>query len=393
MTSLALLGAGALLAWLSLPLLSLAARSGPEASPASRFRALLLAYLLATSLFALPFIRSALSQRSPASPVEVEVLPTAAQATLRAAVGMAIPPLALVGGIWLLLSFFGLARFAARTAHVALLAREGAEIPAPVRALSEQLARELGIAPPQLVFSLRATLPFVRAAPPTVVVPSMLLEALDEPGLALVLRHELVHLSRLDHLSALLLELLAIPFTFHPTARDLSRRIGLAREMAVDRRVGAVAPRAYAHLLVDVAELHRFGPREAGEVALETSSLERRVEMLTRPDSHRPARFWPLVALTLALGGLAALVPSSSAAQMPEEQGAEHGAKLVLEVNQSLVIATEKLERIAIGDPTIADVKPRSRNQIEITGLSEGRTTMLVWTADGKKTTYLLDVK
>ena len=382
MTTLSLLGAGALLAWLGLPLLWLAARRGPEVAPASRYRALLLALVFATTLFAVPALRSsrfALAAEIAASGV---LTPTGTSESQTLAIARkAAPPLALAGLVWLFLSFVGLARLCARTAYAGWLARGRTEVPPPLLERSELLARELGIPPPRLIVSSRAALPFAVAFPATaVVLPEPMLRALEEEKLTLVLRHELTHLARADHLAAVLVELLKVPFAFHPLAARLCRELGLAREMAVDARLGAVAPRAYAHLLVDVAELHRFGPREAGEVALEPTSLERRIDMLTRPLPHRAARLAPVLLLALGLFGA--------------DESPDRYEELHLAVGAVKVITVVGTQRIAIGDPDVADVMPLGKDgsEIQIKGVAKGMTTVLVWTA-AKRLEYKIVVE
>ena len=390
MSTLALLGVCVALAWLGLPLLHRAARGREDDRPASRFRALVLAYVLGAALFVVPLARSLLEvapSTGNAGPAD-SLIPVTRE-TLRVAVEAATPPLAWVGAAWALVALFGLARLAVATARSARLARAEAQVPPAAGAIAERLARELGIAPPRLVVSGRASLPFVRGLPATVVLPAALLESIDEDALGLVLRHELTHLARLDHLWALALSLLEVPFTFHPSARRLAEEIGLAREMAVDARVGAVAPRAYAHLLVDVVELHRFGPREAGEVALDSSSLERRIEMLAGTRTHRAARFWPTVVLALALGGVAVAAPT------PPQPGASEPQRVVnvpLDGLETLFFDT-RISRVSIGDPEIVDVEVISTQEVSLAGTQRGRTTLLVWTEDGKRHVYLMLVK
>ncbi|HCF57028.1 MAG TPA: hypothetical protein DFS52_03400 [Myxococcales bacterium] len=391
MNTLALLGACAALAWLGLPLLHGAARGREDDRPASRFRALVLAYALGATLFVVPLARALLGSDRPA-PVgaTADSLIPVTEETVRVAVEAATPPLAWLGAAWTLVALIGLARLGLSAMRAARLARAEAPVPAAADAIAERLARELGIAPPRLVVSARASLPFVRGLPATVVLPEALLGSIDEDALELVLRHELTHLARLDHLFALGLSLLEVPFTFHPSARRLSEEIGLAREMAVDVRVGAVAPRAYAHLLVDVVELHRFGPREAGEVALDSRSLERRIEMLASTQSHRAARFWPTLVLSLILGGVALAAPTPP----DDEQEVKEQPVINVALNGFETLMFDlKISRVSIGNPEIVNVGVISTHEVGLEGTKPGRTTLLVWTEDGKRHVHLLVVK
>lgn len=51
------------------------------------------------------------------------------------------------------------------------------------------------------------------------------------------------------------------------------------------------------------------------------------------------------------------------------------------------------LSRVAVGDPTIADVKVLSGTDLEVTGENEGKTTLLVWLANGERKSFLIEVK
>ena len=393
MSALSLAGMGALLAWAGLPLLYLAARRGPEVAAASRFRTLLVALTLGAALFAVPAARSFVTAHLPS---EAAVAPgpswaAAGQVVVQIARATA-EPFAILGAIWMLMVFWAVARLCARTVYTAWLSQGREPVPPAVIEHTELLARELGIAPPRLAVSFRAALPFVQALPTaTVVLPQALVGALGEPERALVLRHELTHLARGDHLTALLIELLKVPFAFHPIAMRLCRELGLAREMAVDARLGAVAPRAYAHLLVDVAELHRFGPREAGEVALDPHSLERRIDMLTRPLPHRAAALAPVLLLALGLFGAGVLLPAARADE--SNRTSDRFEELHVALGAKKTITVTDPAKIAIQDPTIADVRPLNGSDIEISGLTKGRTTMLVWTKADKRFEYQIIVE
>ncbi|MGC4121724.1 MAG: M56 family metallopeptidase [Myxococcales bacterium] len=380
--------ASALLAWLGLPLLWLAARGRPGAAPASRARTLTFALGLATALLFVPFgSAAALLRASRPVPSAVASLPGLTPDAARAA----LAPLAALALAWLALVALGLARLAWTFARDGSLSRGEAPLPEGAADVVDRLARELEVAPPRLVVSRRAALPFVLALPrPTVVLPEVIARALDAPALELVLRHELTHLARGDHWTAVALELFKVPFTLHPFAARLCQEIGLAREMAVDARLGAVAPRAYAHLLVDVAELHRFGPREAGEVALEPHSLERRIQMLTNPTRHRSAPLLPALALAALLAAGAMMLPSLPAFAEGNEPD---GSTIALTVGNQRLLHFSEVARIAIGDPTVADVRPFGKTQVLVWATGRGRTTLLVWTADGQRHTYLLDIK
>jgi beta-lactamase regulating signal transducer with metallopeptidase domain len=297
--------------------------------------------------------------------------------------------LAWVGAAWALAALVGLARLLARTAASWEMALAPAD--ATISATAERLARELGIAPVPVLVSPGAALPYATAIPSArVVLPESLVGALAAGDLELVLRHELTHVARLDHLWSLLLEALKVAFALHPSARRLAAEVGLAREMAVDARIGAVAPRAYAHLLVDVAELHRFGIREAGEVSLEPVSLKKRIDMLTNPQPQRAARLLPTVALSVLFAGVGLLLPVSKVAAV---EVADHGT-LKLKVGGTLVLDhPARLEKIAIADPNVIDIRPLNDRETQVEAKGPGVTTLIIWTLDQTRHTYRVIVE
>jgi pilus assembly protein CpaC len=71
--------------------------------------------------------------------------------------------------------------------------------------------------------------------------------------------------------------------------------------------------------------------------------------------------------------------------------GTEDAISLV--VGQSQVLDFPGIQKVAIGDATVADVKViQGKDQVMITGLSKGVTNMTVWKADGRKSTVSIKV-
>lgn len=85
----------------------------------------------------------------------------------------------------------------------------------------------------------------------------------------------------------------------------------------------------------------------------------------------------------MPLALLAALVLCAAPASPPPD-----GTTLKLKPNAERVIKVPGLARIAIGDPEVADVRPKGSTEISIRGLVEGRTELLVWTASGSRFRY-----
>jgi len=61
---------------------------------------------------------------------------------------------------------------------------------------------------------------------------------------------------------------------------------------------------------------------------------------------------------------------------------------LRLVVGQQSVLAVSNLKKVAIGDPTVADVKVVNRKQILVLGRGQGSTNMTIWKKDGTRSTY-----
>ncbi|WP_426751481.1 type II and III secretion system protein family protein [Myxococcus sp. Y35] len=87
-----------------------------------------------------------------------------------------------------------------------------------------------------------------------------------------------------------------------------------------------------------------------------------------------------------ALGALIALVAGGSAL-------AQDGTNISIGVGSQKVVTIPGLSRVALGDPSIADVKTLGSGQLLITGQAEGRTTLLVWKSSGQRVSYLVSVR
>ena len=87
-----------------------------------------------------------------------------------------------------------------------------------------------------------------------------------------------------------------------------------------------------------------------------------------------------------ALVALLALVAGGSAL-------AQEGSTVSLGVGSQKVLTIPGLSRVALGDPSIAEVKTLGSGQLLITGQSEGKTTLLVWKTSGQRVSYLVAVR
>lgn len=71
----------------------------------------------------------------------------------------------------------------------------------------------------------------------------------------------------------------------------------------------------------------------------------------------------------------------------------DDSSTISLGVGTQKVINVPGIARIAIGDPSIADVKPLGSSQVLIVGQAEGRTTLLIWKSNGSRLSYLISVR
>jgi pilus assembly protein CpaC len=90
-----------------------------------------------------------------------------------------------------------------------------------------------------------------------------------------------------------------------------------------------------------------------------------------------------LVQNVMAVGVL--LVAAAAAAQ--------EGGSIALGVGTQKVITVPNIQRIAVGDPAVADVKNIGSNQVLIIGAGEGKTTLLIWKSSGQRVSYVVSVR
>jgi pilus assembly protein CpaC len=64
------------------------------------------------------------------------------------------------------------------------------------------------------------------------------------------------------------------------------------------------------------------------------------------------------------------------------------GTTLKLKPGAERVLKVPGLARIAVGDPEVADVRPKGSAEVGVRGLAEGRTEVLVWDAKGNRFRY-----
>jgi hypothetical protein len=296
------LGAGALFAWIVLPLLALTIGRRAHSEPASHCRALTLVLLAGAALVAVPMLR-----RVSNAGADVYLPDWLVQAALSGGVGLETPfgeisPLAVVGAAWLAIALTAAVRIGVGlTSLRAVLVRSESARASLVEQL-EEVARSWQLSSPRLVISQDSAIPFTTGVlRPTIVLPRALIDRLTSAEVSLILRHELAHIERADLVYDAALTLSRVVFTLHPIACRLFDELHLTRELAVDARAGARETVAYSRVLIEAASHARFGcPTQHDAVAMYRSDLGQRLAALSDVAPRQRVGFAaPLVATLL----------------------------------------------------------------------------------------------
>jgi Flp pilus assembly secretin CpaC len=176
-------------------------------------------------------------------------------------------------------------------------------------------------------------------------------------------------------------------------AARLHAELVLAREEAVDREVAPMSPLAYSQLLVDAAHF-----RAEQVVAMASGDLARRIARLTDETVLPRARLVAALACFGVVAGAVLAFPRAAAAhpEQPVDLDTFHSQDAQIELDlhqgQQLTLADPGMRRIAVGDPTIADVKSLAGGRLQVTGGTPGATTLLVWDSAGARRSYEVTV-
>ncbi|MEO8180462.1 MAG: M56 family metallopeptidase [Deltaproteobacteria bacterium] len=321
MQVLSTLGAGIVLAWLSLPVLVWLTRRDREAEPASRHRELIRALVSSALLLGIPALRAAFERSIAGRALPVALVSSGLSSSSGPSWGLTLPRvgavvLPCIAAVWLLLVTLRSLGIALRIRRVRGLLSRAVAPPASLRELLSREAHALGLPTPVLLVSDEVSVPFTaRVRRPAIVLSRAHAEAAEAETLRLILRHELVHVARHDVAVDVGVTLLLALFAGHPSARSMAREIRFAREAAVDANVAPSAPRAYASLLVTMAE-HVHGSAQL-EVGMDDTELGARVRrILDGPHVHRRSARMAPVAVAFALlacSGAAVTSPEASA--------------------------------------------------------------------------------
>ena len=77
----------------------------------------------------------------------------------------------------------------------------------------------------------------------------------------------------------------------------------------------------------------------------------------------------------------------------PGARAQSDGGNISIGVGQQKVIQVGNVARVAIGDPEVADVKQVGGGDLLITGINEGRTSLLVWKTNDSRVSYAVVVR
>ncbi len=70
----------------------------------------------------------------------------------------------------------------------------------------------------------------------------------------------------------------------------------------------------------------------------------------------------------------------------------ERETTLALAINERKTMVIKGLTRVALGDSETADIRTLGNDRLEVRGLRPGKTTLLIWTGDGKRVAYVVSV-
>src|SRR4051794_20585622 len=78
---------------------------------------------------------------------------------------------------------------------------------------------------------------------------------------------------------------------------------------------------------------------------------------------------------------------------LPFTARAQEEKSINLGIGTQRVITVHGVSKIAVGDKSVADVRSTGKDQILVTGVGEGRTSLLVWRQSGQRQSYTVNVR
>lgn len=141
----------------------------------------------------------------------------------------------------------------------------------------------------------------------------------------------------------------------------------------------------------------RMDPQHLGALALLEEGRNQAREVYLRGYQIRDQS--PTDAIRLFKQVMAMTPPSDETHQkarlrvMEAELGQMDGVVVIpLHGSKDLVLA-QNIQRVAVGDPDVADVQVLGPRKLGLKGMGEGKTTLLVWLTNGQRESRLLDVR
>ncbi len=215
--------------------------------------------------------------------------------------GWSIPWSALISGFFVMMSVAGLVRLAVIYIRLKAALRRADIVTRPhLLQMSEQIRREIGIKREVLLcsspdISVPFTSGFLRTL---IVIPESRFAEGDDSGLRMILRHEMVHISRADypvHVAELFIRHL---FWMHPLVHKLYHQSGYWREVACDAAVlnnTETEPGNYARLLYEFALGSKEKPVFRAAMAQEHKLLKRIREIHAGSEPYHPKHTRPVM--------------------------------------------------------------------------------------------------
>lgn len=205
--------------------------------------------------------------------------------------------------------------------------------------LVSQLSVRLGIKTIPKVSTTLATVPplvWSFGFFPRLILPSRLLSRLGVTAQSTIVAHELVHVSRRDHLVRLLELAATTLFWWHPVVWWARRELRELEEECCDSRVVALMPqhsRSYATALVDTLDFLAESPRihiPLPTAVQSTRSLSRRIQMLAERRSNRMGVFSGLIVAAIVAAPLLMTIAGEQKAKPQVDASKEKVAVTVL---------------------------------------------------------------
>lgn len=227
-----------------------------------------------------------------------------------------------LGVVWIILVVWGCAMLASSWWQTLQLLRTCRRVEdAGVLAMLAELSQRAGLLwPPELHVSEVSGPMLITALSPTIILPALLIEAVDAESLRLILAHEVAHIRQHDLRWCWVALLTQILFFFNPLAYLCVRKCQYAQEMAADAlavKVTEVPESVYGSMLVDTAARMSGVPQTpimAIGVSESFRAIHGRLRAMAAWQSLSRRQLW-ITGGTVALFCLFALLPWRLAAQ------------------------------------------------------------------------------